>query len=568
MRPISHVVCYLGAALGLLLTACGGGSADSGTATPAAGPTANASSATSSGTISAFGSVFVNGHEFDTRNATVIDDDTGAASTGTAALEVGMTVDVKAASASTNAAPVASELHVHPLVSGVVDATATTGGTLTVLGQSVQLTASTNFSDHRACLTATTSPCTAIAGQSGLSATSGAGSAAVPGTYVTVYGYLYAATATAGSANIVATLVAVNDVPTTTTGVNYKAEGVVTVASGSSITIGKLAIDLTSATCRAASGTTACASAYSVGQVVSAYGTAAPALPAATLTATVARLRTKLAVETAGAAIELEGKVANVATSPASFAVRGVTVDASALSGSLPANGDIVRVLGTVATGGTSVTATSVTVLHAARSATVAFEGDFSSVAAGTGANTFVLTVLGRSIGVSASTRLADRSTRGEGTGGSSTNPFNITTFQTYLASSTSKHLLVRTQSDASGNLSALSVTIVGASVVSSIGGTVDAAPAPANGASAAMPTTFAVHGLAVSASPASVFARRDDEHAVTAGTVSAGDLVLVRGTFASGTLTVAAPTGTMSATAKNVVVDFGTPTGEDHDGF
>src|SRR4051812_45629323 len=76
------------------LSACGGGGGGSDTAaTPGTTPTATSS--TSSGVITAFGSVFVNGHRFHTGNARVIDDDTGAVSTSATGLEVGMVVDVK-----------------------------------------------------------------------------------------------------------------------------------------------------------------------------------------------------------------------------------------------------------------------------------------------------------------------------------------------------------------------------------------------------------------------------------------------------------------------------------------
>ena len=280
---------WLGAATGALaltLAACGGSGdstatsgASSGTGTMASTGTATGASAdaVSTGTISAFGSVFVNGHEFDTRHARVIDDDTGTSTTSTAGLEVGMAVDVKAAPNSSSKTPIADEVHVRPLVRGVVDASTAGDGTLTVLGQSVQLTAATNFSDHRACVTSATSQCTAIAGQSDLSATSGT----TAGTFVTVYGYLYAAGTSTSEASIVATLVSVGDVPTGTSGVNYKVEGVVSALGTNKVTIGGLVVDLAGAICHLADMThatvsTACASAFSVGQIVSAYGTARP----------------------------------------------------------------------------------------------------------------------------------------------------------------------------------------------------------------------------------------------------------------------------------------------------
>jgi hypothetical protein len=560
MKRLSVVLCAAGLAAALSLVACGGGGV-------AAGGNATASSAgsISSGTITAFGSVFVNGHEFATGSAQVIDDDTGATSSGNAGLEVGMAVDVKAAADSSSSAPVAAEIHVRPLARGIVDLS--NSSTLTVMGQTVQVTASTLFSDHRACLTATTSPCMAITGQSGLTATTGSGSSAVPGNYVTVHGFLFSSGTPAGSANIVATLVSVGDAPATAVPVGYKAEGVVTAAGSNGITIGALAIDLASATCRNASGVTPCAGAFSAGQTVSVFGATAPALPATSFTPGVARLRSKLVVETVGASVELEGKVSSVTTS--AFVLRGITVDASKLTGGLPAQGDFVRVLGTVATDGNSIVASSVKVLHAALSATYGFEGNVGTgdVAPGTATNTYVLTLLGQSIAVDASTRLDDRTVDDE-SASAMANPFNITTFQTYLAASSPRHVVVRAQADASGNLSALSVMITKASTVSGIAGLVNATPAPVNGTTT--PSAFWVHGLAVSADPAAIVKWANDRGTATAS-VAAGDLVLARGSFVSGTpgtLNVAAPTGTLTGAAANLVIDFGVPRGRDYDPF
>jgi len=558
----------------ITLAACGGGgssstSSSSGTATP---------SAVSSGTVTAFGSIFVNGHEFSTASARIIDDDTGN-TVAASALEVGMSVDVTPAATSTSANPVAAEVHLHPLARGVVDGSDTTAGTLVVMGQTVQVTSATNFSDHRACLTAAT-PCAPITGQAGLGATTGSGSSAVAGSYVGVHGYLYASPA--GATNIVATLVSVADQPATSNAVAYKAEGVVTAVGTSAVTIGGLAIDLSSATCYAdgATGTTTpCASAFSVGQTVSAVGGTAPALPATSFTAARARLHSKLFVSTDGAAIELEGRVSAVTASPAAFVLRGITVDATALaSGTLPAVGDVVEVTGTVATGGASVTASSVKLLHAAKAATYGLEGDVGSVAAGGTTGTWVLTLLGQTINVTATTRLADRSVHGDHSGGSTGQSFNITTFKDYLAASTSQHVIVRAEADSSGALNALSVTLEPASTAAAVGGVIDATPVPVNGTAGAAPTTFSVHGLAVSADASAVLklgAERDGHgfggsHTAGTATVAAGDLVLVRGSYAAGTLTVGPLAASLGGSdwLANVVLDSGAVTSRDHDGL
>jgi hypothetical protein len=573
MKHLSKTLGALAAAIALFLAACGGSGGDSTAASSSTtGAAASASTtmvSTSSGAISAFGSVFVNGHEFDTSFVKVIDDDTLASVGNTSGLEVGMAVDVR--SAVSGSQSVADEVHVDPLVRGVVDASDSGAGTLTVLGQLVQLTAATNFSDHRACASAAASPCAAVTGQSGLSATTGSGSAAVAGTFVTVHGYLFSTSASSGQANIVATLVSISDTPTSTTGANYKVEGLVTAVGSSTVTIGSLDVGLASATCYVSGMAASCASAFSVGQIVSAFTPTAPALPATALTAVFARQRSALVVQTAGANVELEGKVSSATQSPASFVIRGVTVDASALTTAAPAVGDVVRVTGTVASGGTSVTASAVKILQTAATATFGFEGNVDSVGAGTTAGTYLLSVLGQSISVDATTLLADRSSQmgHMGMGGSSSsapNPFNITTFQTYLAASTSQHVLVRTQADSSGNLHALSVTIAPASTVASVSGVVDASPAPVNSAAVGTPTTFAVHGLSVSAAASSIVKSGQGHKGSTSAVVSAGDLVLARGAFAAGTLSVATPT--LATATTDIVIDSGAPRGTDHDCF
>jgi hypothetical protein len=551
------------AALLAVLAACGGGGGDSATmATPTtttatgAKISATAPGATSSGAITAFGSVFVNGHEFDISKAGVVDDDTGLPGS-VSSLEVGQVVDIKAASTSSDAAPAAQILHLHPLVRGYVDAS--TSSSITAMGQTVQLSGTTLFSDHRACVFATTSPCTAVAGASDLSVTTGSGASATPGSYVVVDGYLF--NNGSGAVNVIASLVAVFDAPGTNAGpAAFKVEGSVSTASGSTIGIGGLSINLANANCFASGASTPCAGAFSVGQVVSAISATAPSLPATSFNASAALLRNRLPVTSAGSTVELQGGVSAVSSSPASFTLRGITIDASALPAgtSLPVVGDIVRVLGTVSASGTSVTATSVQILHAAASASYAFKGDASNVAPGSASNTYTLSVLGQTITVNSQTRLADFSVDDwSDEHSSSSNPFNINTFQTYLAASSSKHVLVRTAADASGNLQALSVAIVRASSVSGVAGVVDASPAPVNSTATGTPSTFSIHGVMVSADPNAI---QFDRHL---SSISAGDEVLAVGSFAAGTLTVGATLG-----HGNFVFDDGPPHDHDDPGF
>ena len=548
----AHLSRALPVALVLALAACGGGGGSDNSNGGSASP--SSTSPTSSGAITAFGSVFVNGHEFATGAAQVMDDDTGDTSGKVSALEVGQVVDVQPTSTSTDASPVAQWLHVHPLARGYVDASDTTANTITVMGQTVSLDSGTLFSDHRACLAASTNPCTAATDVSGLVVTTGAGA---PGSYVSVDGYLFSAAA--GSAQIVATLVSVHDTPSANFGAAFKAEGAVdaTTASGATagVTIGGLAVDLDHATCRVDGHATACAGAFAAGDVVSVFSATAPTLPATVFNATIAIERKHLPVTTAGAAVEFDGRVSTSTpasgSTAATFVVRGVTVDTSALPAgtSLPAVGDLVRVTGTVSADGLSVTASAIRILHAVRSVSYAFAGDVTAVAAGTASGTFNVTVLGQTLVVSSQTRLSDRQNWQWFDHDPQSNPFNITTFQAYLAASASQHVAVKGARDSSGVVQALSFSIRPASAYSEVVGPVDATPAPV-AASASAPATFSIDGVAVSAVASAIHFAHD-----SASAVAAGDEVAASGTFASGVLGVAATPG-----FSNFVLDFGVP--------
>ena len=543
----------LSSALALALAACGGGGGSSTTSGGTSNPS-GASTSSSSGAITAFGSVFVNGHEYATGGAQVVDDDTGITDARVSALEVGQVVDVDPASNSTTATPVARLLHVHPLVRGDVDAWDGTANTLTVMGQVVRLDSATLFSDHRACANATANACTPISDASGLTPTAGG----TPGSYVSIDGYLFSSTS--GNANIVATLVSVHDTPASATGALYKVEGVVTaLSSAPTVTIGGLQVNLAGATCRAQGQATACAGAFAVGDIVSAFSTTAPGLPATSFAASVALKRNHLPVQTVGATVEFDGAVSSftaaAGSTAASFVVRGVDVTTAALAAgtSLPAEGDLVSVVGTVSSDGLSVAASAIRILHAARSVSYGFAGDVSAVAAGTAANTFTATVLGEPIVVSAQTRLADHSARQWFNLDPQANPFNISTFRTYLAASASQHVLVSAAKDSNGVLQALSATLVPASTVSEVAGPVDASPAPVAGTSMT-PATFSIDGLPVSAASSAIrFARH------SGSTIAAGDEILASGTFAAGTLTVGA-----TLSFSNFVADGGAPVAHD----
>ena len=122
----------------LLVTACGGGGVE--------GPTGTAFT---QGTITGFGSVIVNGVRFDDSSCTVTDD-SGTAQ-ALSALRLGMRVEIDSSAVDTTTATArAHALRFGGLVTGPVEAVNAAAGTLTVLGQGVDVTSSTVFDDSLA----------------------------------------------------------------------------------------------------------------------------------------------------------------------------------------------------------------------------------------------------------------------------------------------------------------------------------------------------------------------------------------------------------------------------------
>lgn len=121
-----------------LLHACGGGVEGQGTGSV---------SSYSEGPIAGFGSIIVNGVHFDESQAAITDDE-GRALTA-ADLKLGMTVRIDGGAIDQTAGTaVANAVHVGSDLLGPVSANDLVGQTLTVLGQTVRVTASTVFDDH------------------------------------------------------------------------------------------------------------------------------------------------------------------------------------------------------------------------------------------------------------------------------------------------------------------------------------------------------------------------------------------------------------------------------------
>ncbi len=132
----------------LLVTACGGGGGGDSDSTSDAMATA-APTAFTQGTITGFGSVIVNGVRFDDSSCTVTDDSGTAQALG--ALRLGMRVEIDSSAVDTTTATArAHALRFGGLVTGPVEAVDATAGTLTVLGQGVDVTSTTVFDDSLA----------------------------------------------------------------------------------------------------------------------------------------------------------------------------------------------------------------------------------------------------------------------------------------------------------------------------------------------------------------------------------------------------------------------------------
>jgi hypothetical protein len=375
--------------------------------------------------------------------------------------------------------------------------------------------------------------------------------------YVAVHGYLYSNSV--GTANIVATLVSVADMPTGSSRANFKAEGPATVTSGS-VTVGGLSIDLSKAKCFAAGKqTTACS--FNTGDVIAVGSAVAPSPPTSILVADFARLASKTSVETGGAAVEMEGVVSSVTAT--GFVVRGVTIDTSALATATtpPQVGDVVRVLGAVAGSGQTVTASSFAILHAAASVKLGLEGDASAVVPGTVASTYTLSVLGQTVTVNAQTRLMDMSQPGwDHKVDPAANPFNISTFATYLGSSgMSQHLIIKAETDASHNLVANSLAIVPASTLAGVAGLVDATPPVVNSTGTGTASTLSVNGISISVDPAAVRVPGRQQPASIA--IAAGDQVVALGIWNGSTLTIGA-----KFSGTNQLFDAGAPKAQNKD--
>jgi len=119
------------------LVACGGGSGMSGTTPPGSAPVM------ATGTITGFGSIYVNGVHFKTTSATIRKNRQVVAQS---ALKVGEIARIKGSKNASDGTGNADSVDVDENVVGPIAAIDTTLNTLTVLGQTVKIDAGTSFS--------------------------------------------------------------------------------------------------------------------------------------------------------------------------------------------------------------------------------------------------------------------------------------------------------------------------------------------------------------------------------------------------------------------------------------
>lgn len=131
---LQHLLRWLAAGTGLAIAACGGGGSSGGI-----GGTGNEPSV-AYGTVTNFGSVWVNGVEYDTSNTIFKTDDNPNGGGNQGQLRVGMVVRVDGSIAGKTAATITEDQSVKGLVEQVIDA-----NRLVVMGQLIQTDATTRF---------------------------------------------------------------------------------------------------------------------------------------------------------------------------------------------------------------------------------------------------------------------------------------------------------------------------------------------------------------------------------------------------------------------------------------
>ena len=354
---------FLGLLPILLIYACGGGGGGS------AGSTVGPQSTFSTGAISGFGSVVVNGvHWSDDASVEIsLDDDKGT----TDDLRVGMVVEVEG-SKNADGTGKASKIRAENIVRGPVESVDAAGGSLVVLGQTVKVSGATMF-DNVADL-----------------------ASIAKGDIVAVSGWLDNIDPTQPN-NIVARRV--EKEPTPFSGV-LKVKGFIkSLDSGArTLKINALVVDF--GTAQFPNGS---AAGLKNGLFVDVRTHAVPATLGGTLVAETVKVKEARPAPAEGARVEVEGIITDLDLTAKTFKVGGIPVDAKAIDISGFANGMKVELKGTFVNG----------VLVVAANAEVEREMDanlkIEALVQATDTTAGTLTLLGQKIQVATSTQFIDK---------------------------------------------------------------------------------------------------------------------------------------------------------------
>jgi len=201
------------------------------------------------------------------------------------------------------------------------------------------------------------------------------------------------------------------------------------------------------------------------------------------------RLKPRLVAQTPGSTVDIEGVVSQL--SGTAFDLRGVMIDASGVSSTTLAqvtDGAVVEVTGTIASNGTTITATAITVR---REAQLIVESNLEAINHTSTSDS--IQVLGQTVTVDTNTRFIDLA--------GNTRPFNITNYFTVLTAggATPDHVVVRSATG-SGGMTATVVVRVPASTMTVIAGIADVVTNPAT------QTQLTIQGVPVTLASSTTF--------------------------------------------------------------
>ncbi len=137
---LSRLVTWIAASATLAIAACGGGGSSGGIGGTGGGGGGIGGTGIAYGTITAFGSVWVNGVEYETTNTTFKTDDNPDGGGRQDDLRVGMVVRVDGSISGKTAATITEDDSVKGLVEQVIDA-----NRMVVMGQTIQIDSTTRF---------------------------------------------------------------------------------------------------------------------------------------------------------------------------------------------------------------------------------------------------------------------------------------------------------------------------------------------------------------------------------------------------------------------------------------